>query len=104
TPSTFDDSILKPCCEARTLMKPLTEWGCHLKAFINSGNVAPPARDNSLTASSRKFEAFLGLGCFRPDVVFLPAALGLRATWGLSGLGAAQIRVTPTSRDSNFLT
>jgi hypothetical protein len=53
TPSTFDDSILKPCFEARTLMKPLTEWACHLKVFIISGKLAPPARDNSFTASSR---------------------------------------------------
>jgi hypothetical protein len=28
TPSTLDDSILKQCFEARTLMKPLTEWAC----------------------------------------------------------------------------
>ena len=88
TPSTFDDSILKPCFEARTLMKPLTEWACHLKAFINAGSVAPPARDNSFTTSSRTvFEAFLGLGCFRPDVAFLRAAF---ATLGLSGLRTAQ--------------
>ena len=89
TPSTFDDSILKPCFEARTLMKPLTEWACHLKVFINSAKVAPPVRDNSFTASSRTvapaFEAFEALGCFRPDVAFLWAALGFRATWGLSG-------------------
>jgi hypothetical protein len=54
------------------------------------------------------FEAFLGfevLGCFRP--AFLRAALGLRAILGLSAgsaLRTAQIRVTATSRDSNFLT
>ena len=48
--------------------------------------------------------AFEALGCFRPDVAFLRAALGFPATLGLSGLRAAQIRVTATLRDSNFLT
>ena len=41
---------------------------------------------------------------FPPDVAFLRAALGFRATFGLSGLRTAQIRVIATSRDSNFLT
>ena len=95
---------MKPCFEANIDIKPRTEWACHLKAFINSGKLAPPARDNSFTASSRTFEAFLGLGCFRPDLAFFRAGLGFRATWGLLGLSAAQIRVTATSRDSNFLT
>jgi hypothetical protein len=84
TPSTFDDSILKPCFEARTLMKPLTESACHPNAFMSSGSVAPRARDNSFTASSRTvFETFLGfevLDCFRPDVAFLRAALGFRVS------------------------
>ena len=97
TRSTFDDSIFKPCFEARTLMKPLTEWPCQPNAFINSGNVAPPARDNIFTTSSRTaaaaFEAFRGfevLGWFR-----LRAALGFRATLlaAGSGLRTAQIRV-----------
>src|ERR1700736_2380085 len=99
-PSTFDDSILKPCFEARMLMKPLTEWACHLKAFINSGKVAPPARDSSFTASSRiaapREAAFFAavLPGFRPDVAFLRPALGFCATLGLSGLRTPQIRVT----------
>jgi dipeptidyl aminopeptidase/acylaminoacyl peptidase len=54
---------------------------------------------HNFTASSRTFEAFLGLGCFRPDAAFLRAALDFRATLPR----AAQIRVTATSRDSNFL-
>ena len=92
-------------------MKPLTEWACHLKAFIISDSVAPPARDNSFSASSRTVappEAvffFAVLPGLRPDVAFLQAAVGFRATLGLSagsGLRIAQIRVTVTSRDSNF--
>jgi hypothetical protein len=68
----------------RALMKPLTEWASHWKAFINSGSMAPLARDNSFTAPSRivvlAFEAFLGLGCF-----CLRVALSFCATLGLSG-------------------
>ena len=69
-------------------MKPLTEWACHLKNFINSSNVAPPARDDSFTTLSRTvFKALLGfevLGCFR-----LPAALGFRAALPAAGSGLA---------------
>jgi hypothetical protein len=78
---------------------------------MSFGSVTPPVRDNSFTTSSRTVEAFIRfdvLGCFRPDVAFLRPALGFHATFGLSAAGsvlrADQIRVTATSRDSNFLT
>jgi len=98
TPSTFDDSILKPCFEARTLMKRLMEWACHLKAFIISGGLTPPARQQLNGFITHRGSSFRKPSyAWAPDVPFLRVALGFHATLAVPA-GSGLSRPDPRCR------